>query len=133
LQQLIIQNSKHKALLTLTYSTGIRVSEVINLLISDIDSKRMIIFIRNAKGNKDRIVPLSEKCCNCCEFTSWNTNKEYLFNGQFTNQYSETSLQSVGKSTFHNTTCIYATFKCHRFLEAGTDLRYIQKHWAIKM
>ena len=56
-----ISNTKHKALLTLTYSTGMRVSEVINLLISDIDSKRMVIFIRNSKGNKDRIVPLSQK------------------------------------------------------------------------
>jgi site-specific recombinase XerD len=64
-----IQNSKHQALLTMTYSTGMRVSEVINLLISDIDSRRMIIFIRNAKGHKDRIVPLSQKVLELSAFT----------------------------------------------------------------
>ena len=56
-----IQNKKHKAIISLAYSTGMRVSEVCNLLISDIDSKRMIITIRQSKGRKDRIVALSEK------------------------------------------------------------------------
>ena len=56
-----IENIKHKAILTLTYSVGLRVSEIINLKIEDIDSKRMIIHIKNGKGRKDRIVPLSEK------------------------------------------------------------------------
>lgn len=55
-----IENIKHKAILTLTYSVGLRVSEVVNLKIEDIDSKRMLIHIKNAKGKKDRIVPLSE-------------------------------------------------------------------------
>jgi site-specific recombinase XerD len=56
-----IDNIKHKAILTLTYSVGLRVSEITNLKIEDIDSKRMIIHIKNGKGRKDRIVPLSEK------------------------------------------------------------------------
>ena len=56
-----IVNLKHRAILTLTYSVGLRVSEVVNLKIEDIDSKRMIIHIKNAKGRKDRIVPLSQK------------------------------------------------------------------------
>jgi site-specific recombinase XerD len=55
-----IENIKHKAILTLTYSVGLRVSEVVNLRIEDIDSKRMLIHIKNAKGRKDRIVPLSQ-------------------------------------------------------------------------
>jgi integrase/recombinase XerD len=50
-----IENKKHKAIIALAYSTGMRVSEVCNLLISDIDSKRMIITIRQSKGKKDRI------------------------------------------------------------------------------
>lgn len=56
-----IQNKKHKAIIALAYSTGMRVSEICNLLISDIDSIRMIIMIRQSKGRKDRIVALSEK------------------------------------------------------------------------
>jgi integrase len=55
-----IENLKHKTRLTITYSVGLRVSEVINLKIEDIDSKRMVIHIKNAKGRKDRIVPLSQ-------------------------------------------------------------------------
>ena len=132
LQQLDkIQNSKHKALLTLTYSTGMRVSEVINLLISDIDSKRMIIFIRNAKGNKDRIVPLSEKVLQLLRiyFLEYQP-KEYLFNGQFTNQYSETSCNQLVKKyigpQYHMHLLRHSNATA--LLEAGTDLRYIQKH-----
>jgi site-specific recombinase XerD len=126
-----ITNSKHKALLTMTYSTGMRVSEVINLLISDIDSKRMIIFIRNSKGNKDRIVPLSQKVLELLRvyFKEYNP-KEYLFNGQFSNQYSDTSCNQLVKKY------IGAEYHMHllrhsnatALLEAGTDLRYIQKH-----
>lgn len=55
-----IENVKHRAILTLTYSVGLRVSEVVNLKIEDIDSKRMLIHIKNAKGRKDRLVPLSK-------------------------------------------------------------------------
>lgn len=62
---------------------GMRVSEVINLLISDIDSKRMIIFIRNSKGNKDRIVPLSQKVLELLRiyFTEYRP-KEYLLKSE---------------------------------------------------
>jgi site-specific recombinase XerD len=56
-----IDNLKHKAILTLTFSVGLRVSEIVNIKIEDIDSKRMLIHIKNGKGRKDRIVPLSEK------------------------------------------------------------------------
>lgn len=54
-----IENLKHKAILSLAYSVGLRVSEVVNLKIADIDSSRMLIYIKNAKGRKDRVVPLS--------------------------------------------------------------------------
>ena len=57
-------NIKHKAILSLIYSCGLRRGELINMQISDIDSKRNVINIRHAKGDKDRIVPLSEKNIN---------------------------------------------------------------------
>jgi len=126
-----IINSKHKALLTLTYSTGMRVSEVINLLISDIDSKRMIITIRQSKGRKDRIVPLSQKVLELLRvyFMEYKP-KEYLFNGQFSNQYSETSCNQLVKKyigkEYHMHLLRHSNATA--LLEAGTDLRYIQKH-----
>jgi site-specific recombinase XerD len=55
------KNAKHKALLMTTYACGMRVSEVVKLKVSDIDSERMMIHIRQGKGNKDRYVPLSEQ------------------------------------------------------------------------
>jgi site-specific recombinase XerD len=54
-----VKNLKHRALLTTIYATGLRVSEVTNLLVTDIDSSRMIIQVRQGKGRKDRFVMLS--------------------------------------------------------------------------
>ena len=127
-----IENKKHKAIIALAYSTGMRVSEVCNLLISDIDSKRMIITIRQSKGKKDRIVALSEKILEILRvyFNNYKP-KEYLFNGQGENlQYSHKSCNEIVKKYlgkeyhFHLLRHSNAT----ALLEAGTDLRLIQKH-----
>lgn len=126
-----IENSKHKAIIALAYSTGMRVSEVCNLKINDIDSKRMIITIRQSKGRKDRIVALSEKILEILRnyFKEYKP-KEYLFNGQFDLQYSSTSCNQIVKKYlgkefhFHLLRHSNAT----ALLEAGTDLRIIQKH-----
>lgn len=126
-----IENKKHKAIISLAYSTGMRVSEVCNLLISDVDSKRMIITIRQSKGRKDRIVALSEKILEILrDYFKEYKPKEYLFNGQFTLQYSHTSCNAIVKKYlgeeyhFHQLRHSNAT----ALLESGTDLRIIQKH-----
>ena len=78
-----IQNLKHQAILTLTYSVGLRLSEIVNLKIEEIDSKRMIIHIKNAKGKKDSIVPLSQTVLNLLRlYYKEYKPKDYLFNGQ---------------------------------------------------
>jgi site-specific recombinase XerD len=126
-----ITNTKHKAIISLAFSTGMRVSEVCNLKISDIDSKRMIITIRQSKGKKDRIVALSVKILQILRiyFTEYKP-KEYLFNGQFELQYSSRSCNQIVKKYlgkeyhFHLLRHSNAT----ALLEAGTDLRIIQKH-----
>jgi len=125
-----IENIKHKAILTLAFSVGLRVSEVVNLKIEDIDSKRMIIHIKNAKGRKDRVVPLSQKVLELLrEYFKEYRPKEYLFNGQNSNQYSIGSCQSIYKkyidSTGHIHTLRHSCFT--NLLENGTDLRIIQK------
>jgi len=126
-----IKNIKHKAILTLAYSTGMRVSEICNLKICDIDSKRMVITIRQSKGRKDRIVALSEKVLEILrEYFLQHKPKEYLFNGQFDLQYSSRSCNQIVKQYlgkeyhFHLLRHSNAT----ALLEAGTDLRIIQKH-----
>ena len=126
-----IENKKHKAIIALAYSTGMRVSEVCNLLISDIDSKRMIITIRQSKGRKDRIVALSQKVLEILrDYFKAYKPKEYLFNGQFENYYSPRSCNQIVKQYlgkefhFHQLRHSNAT----ALLEAGTDIRIIQKH-----
>jgi len=57
----VTTNLKHKTLLSLVYSGGLRIGEALSLLLTDIDSGRMLIFIRGAKGKKDRYTLLSEK------------------------------------------------------------------------
>lgn len=125
-----IENIKHKAILTLTFSVGLRVSEISNLKIEEIDSKRMLIHIKNAKGRKDRIVPLSENVLILLrEYFIQYKPTEYLFNGQNSNQYSIRSCQSIYKKyidpTGHIHTLRHSCFT--NLLEVGTDIRIIQK------
>jgi integrase/recombinase XerD len=125
-----IDNLKHRAILTLTYSVGLRVSEIINLKIDDIDSKRMIIHIKNAKGRKDRIVPLSQTVLELLrEYFIEFKPKIFLFNGLNQGQYSIQSCQKIYKKYIDSNSSIH-TLRHSSFtnlLESGTDLRIIQK------
>lgn len=133
-----ITNLKHKSIISLGYSVGLRVSEVINLKIGDIDSKRMIINIKNSKGRKDRIVPLSSNVLKllrdyCREFKP----KEYLFNGQNSLQYSSESCNQLVKKylnpKYHFHLLRHSCFT--HLIESGVDCRIIQKiagHSSIK-
>lgn len=60
-----ISNLKHRAILMLTYSSGLRVSEVVRLRIADIDSERMLVHVRQAKGRKDRLLCFRSRHWNC--------------------------------------------------------------------
>jgi len=89
-------NLKHRCMLCLAYAGGLRVSEIVNLRLKDIDSKRMVISLRAAKGMKDRQVMLSQKLLEllrnyCKEYKP----KEWLFEGQAGGQYSTRSIQEV--------------------------------------
>jgi len=125
-----IENVKHKSILTLTFSVGLRVSEVVDLKISDIDSKRMLIHIKNAKGKKDRIVPLSQRVLELLrEYWKEYRPTEYLFNGQSSTKYSIGSCQKIYKKYIDKNSSIH-TLRHSSFtslLENGTDLRIIQK------
>ena len=125
-----IENLKHKAILSVAFSTGMRVSEVINLKITDIDSKRMIIHIHNGKGRKDRIVPLTQYILELFrDYFRQYKPKEYLFNGQFGVKYSKTSCNQIVKKhlgkDYHFHTLRHSCFTT--LLESGIDIRIIQK------
>jgi integrase/recombinase XerD len=124
-----IDNLKHRAILTLTYSVGLRVSEVVNLKIEDIDSKRMLIHIKNAKGRKDRIVPLSNNVLEVLRnYYKKEKPIEYLFNGQKSNKYSIGSCQKIYKKYIDKESSIHCLRHSSftNLLENGTNLRTIQ-------
>lgn len=125
-----INNIKHRAILSLVYSVGLRVSEVVNLKIEDIDSARMLIYIKNAKGKKDRIVPLSQTILALLrDYYKQYKPKTYLFNGAETLQYSIRSCQNIFKKYIDSDSHIHILrHSCFtHLLESGTDLRIIQK------
>lgn len=127
-------NIKHKCIISLLYSAGLRRSELINLKITDIDSKRMLIKVKAAKGNKDRNTLLSRTVLLDLRkyFLEWRP-QVYLFEGINGGKYSGTSVVNVVKKasqilgagkdiTPHMLRHSFAT----HLLETGTDLRTIQ-------
>ena len=129
-----ISNQKHRTLIMLIYSAGLRVGEALSLTLSDIDSERMRIRVRGGKGNKDREVMLSPNVLQQLR-TYWQQHQpqHYLFEGQRGGKYSARSIQQVLKRavaraginkavTVHTLRHSFAT----HLLESGTDLRYIQ-------
>ncbi|MFM9837018.1 MAG: tyrosine-type recombinase/integrase [Cyclobacteriaceae bacterium] len=127
-------NLKHKTLIMICYSAGLRLSEILNLRLSDVDSDRMQINVKGGKGKKDRYTLLSEKLLPLLrEYFKAYRPKEYLFEGSDGGQYGERSLQNVVQSALQNANVkkhasvhtLRHSFATH-LLEAGTDLRYIQ-------
>jgi integrase/recombinase XerD len=125
-----IQNLKHKTILSLAYSVGLRVSEVCNLKIKDVDSDRMLIHILNSKGRKDRIVPLSKSILELIvKYIAIYNPDEYLFNGQFEKRYSHRSCNEIVKKhlgeEYHFHLLRHSCFTT--LLESGVDVSMIQK------
>ena len=127
-------NLKHRCVISLLYSAGLRRGELLNLKLEDIDSKRMLIRVVDAKGNKDRYTLLSEKTLvDLRAYYKEYRPSSYLFEGQVKAQYSANSVGNViaqavikagikTKVTAHTLRHSFAT----HLLENGTDLRYIQ-------
>jgi len=127
-------NLKHKAILMTIYSAGLRVSELVNLKIKDIDSDRMQIKVVQAKGKKDRYTLLSEKNLLILrKYVREYQPKEWLFEGVDGNQYSVSSIQAnlkiaLDKTNIKKRVTVHTlrhSFATH-LLETGTDIRYIQ-------
>ena len=130
-----VQNLKHRTVLMTMYAAGLRISEAMNLQISDIDSDRMLVLIRQGKGKRDRYVPLSSTLLNILR-EYWKAYRPtfWLFPGISSDQpLSVSSVQKVcsiaqrkarlsKRVTTHTMRHCFAT----HLLEAGVDLRTIQ-------
>ena len=129
-----VDNLKHKMLLMIAYSAGLRISELLNIRIEDIDSKRKCIKIIQSKGKKDRYTVLSEKVLPLLrEYYTHYKPRVYLFEGDAGSKYSHTSVEAIlhravakagikKRVTMHTLRHSFAT----HLLEQGTDIRYIQ-------
>ncbi len=129
-------NLKHKAIIATLYGTGMRLSELLNLKIENINKDRMLIHIQSGKGKKDRVVPFPENLRILLRtYYKAYRPKHFLFYGQdFYTAYSPSSVQNVVKAAIkkagikkpasvHSLRHSYAT----HLLELGTDLRIIQE------
>src|ERR1051325_3804398 len=128
-------NLKHRAMLSLIYSCGLRRSELLELQPRDIDPNRKILLVRQAKSKRDRMVPLSEKVIGMLrEYYRAYRPLRWLFEGQNEGErYSEKSLENVLKQALRrcgiqkpvSLRWLRHSYATH-LLESGTDLRYIQ-------
>ena len=131
----VTNNLKHKTIFLVIYSGGLRLAELINLKISDIDSESMKIHIEQGKGKKDRYIMLSENVLKMLrEYYKVYKPKEFIIEGKKGGKYSPKSVQSVlkrslqkagikKKATVHTLRHSFAT----HLLDDGTDIRYIQE------
>jgi integrase/recombinase XerD len=130
-----ISNRKHKLLISLSYGAGLRVSEVINLKVKDMNIDELTIHLKDAKGKKDRITIFPEKIRNDLrEFILGKNGNEYVFMSERGGKLTERTAQKVFEkalkksgikkdATFHSLRHSFAT----HLLENGVDVRYVQE------
>jgi site-specific recombinase XerD len=131
-----VENKKHRTLLRLIYSAGLRVGEAVRLKIADIDSQRTLIHIKGGKGKKDRVTLLSDTILQeLRDYYKEYNPKNFLFPGsEGRSHLAERSIQNVFQkavvaSGIRKSVSIHSlrhSFATH-LLESGTDLRYIQE------
>ena len=130
-----LRNTKHKLLISLSYGSGLRVSEVVCLKVCDIDFDNVFLHLKGAKGQKDRITPFSEKLKNDLYRIVVGKNlSDFVFESERGGKLTERSAQKIfqqalqksgilKKATFHLLRHSFAT----HLLENGTDVRYVQE------
>jgi len=131
----LTNNSKHRCIIGLLYSSGLRRGELQNLILEDIDSKRMVVKVTNGKGGKSRVSLLSKTILKDLRlYYREYKPTHYLFEGQKRSKYSGASIVKVVMQAAHRAGIkktvtphvLRHSFATH-LLESGTDLRYIQR------
>lgn len=129
------KNSKHRLLLALTYGAGLRVSEIVNLQVKDLNFEELTIHLKSAKGKKDRITIFPEKLkTDLKNLTAGKSKNNFVFSSQRGGKLSPRTAQKVFKNslkrakikreaTFHSLRHSFAT----HLLENGVDIRYVQE------
>lgn len=130
-----LSNQKHKLMIALAYGAGLRVSEVTNLRVGDLDFDQSSIHLKGAKGNKDRITVLPESLWDDLRYVcQGKEGSAYVFPSERGGKLTTTTLQKVFQNalqkadirksaTFHSLRHSFAT----HLIENGTDIRYVQE------
>lgn len=131
-----VRNEKHRVLLMIMYSAGLRVSEAVSLRVDDLDGERRLIRVRGGKGRKDRYTLLSERALNAARdyIRVWKPRKWLFPGGRDGRHLSARSVQKIvergriaaGIGKRFSTHSLRHSFATH-LLERGTDIRYIQE------
>lgn len=129
------KNPKYRLMISLGYGCGLRVSEAVNLKARDLDIEELVVYIKGAKGRKDRISILPEKLQNDLRnFIAGKKATGFIFSSNRGGKLTTTSLQKMFRkslekakiekdATFHSLRHSFAT----HLLENGTDVRYVQE------
>lgn len=130
-----VKNQKHKIILAISYGSGLRVSEVINLRVQDIDLDTLTIHIKQTKGGKDRLTIFPEKIKNnLIKFIAEKNNNDFIFSSERGGKLTTRTAQKIfaqalknarinKPATFHSLRHSFAT----HLLENGVDVRYVQE------
>lgn len=131
----VLPNKKHKLLISLAYGAGLRVSEVINLKVKDINPEELTIHLKDAKGKKDRITIFPEKIkFDIINIMDGKDKNNFIFESERGGKLTERTAQKVFENalkksgiqkdaTFHSLRHSFAT----HLLENGVDIRYVQE------
>jgi len=130
-----VKNKKHRLMISVVYGSGLRVSEIINLKINDLDLEELVIHIKQGKGNKDRITVVPDKLKgNLLHLVSNEKSSDFVFESARGGRLSARTAQKVfsnalkkagikKQATFHSLRHSFAT----HLLENGVDVRYVQE------
>jgi integrase/recombinase XerD len=131
----VIENKKHRLIVALAYGAGLRVSEVVNLRVRDVNLDELTLHLKNAKGNKDRITVFPEKLrADLSEIMALQHGNEFVFESERGGKLTERTAQMVFEkalkrariekdASFHSLRHSFAT----HLLENGVDVRYVQE------
>ncbi len=129
-----VENVKHKLILALMYSSGLRVSEITNIKVKDLNAENKMLFIREAKGLKDRNTIISKKVLEVLKKYIKNKKADdYIFESNRRKKMTDRSVQKIFSKALEKSN-IQKKASCHslrhsfatHLLEDGTDIRYIQ-------
>lgn len=123
-----IENLKHRMIISVLYGSGIRLSELLDLRITDIDGQRNTLFVRHGKGGKDRVVPISSKLVqDLREYYKQFLPRQYLFEGQFGGRYTGTSVQNICRKYMKCNPHLLRHCNLTHLVESGVHISEVSK------